>query len=181
MSCTAGDVSHQSMPNDTRRLVKKPKLLKGHCKAHSKFANEHKDMTVEDWKNVVWSNETKINFFGPDGKCHGPECSRSRRVTGSYGRSAGIEDLVDTIREHGRSAVSMETMDSYRLTCKGGPSPYARRARHSHEEDQAHMRGGPGTATKRTKLKEHADGYHSGARETRVKGTVTSQRRRSSV
>ena len=28
-------------------------------------------------------------------------------------------------------------MDSYRLTCKGGSSPYARRARHSHEEDQA--------------------------------------------
>ncbi|KAJ1597734.1 hypothetical protein NDA14_002434 [Ustilago hordei] len=95
--------------------------------------------------------------------CHGPGCSRSRRVTGSYGRSTGIEDLVDTSREHGRSAVSMETMDSYGLTCKGEPS---------------HMRGGPGTATRRTKLKEQAqprrgpssDGYHSGARETRVIG-----------
>ena len=72
----------------------------------------------------------------------------------------------------------METMDSYGLTCKVGPSPDARRARHSHEEDKAQ---GAGTATKRTKLKEHADGYHSGARETRVKGTVTDQRRRSSV
>ncbi|SYW84203.1 putative transposase [Ustilago hordei] len=51
-----------------QRLVKKLKLLKRHCKACFKFANEHKDMTVEDWKNVVWSNETKINFFGPDGK-----------------------------------------------------------------------------------------------------------------
>ncbi|KAJ1037226.1 hypothetical protein NDA10_003776 [Ustilago hordei] len=96
-------------------------------------------------------------------RCHGPGCSRSRRVTGSYGRSTGIEDLVDTSREHGRSAVSMETMDSYGLTCKGEPS---------------HMRGGPGTATRRTKLKEQAqprrepssDGYHSGARETRVIG-----------
>ncbi|KAJ1042850.1 hypothetical protein NDA10_005029 [Ustilago hordei] len=54
-------------------------------------------------------------------------------------------------------------MDSYGLTCKGEPS---------------HMRGGPGTATRRTKLKEQAqprrgpssDGYHSGARETRVIG-----------
>ncbi|KAJ1600205.1 hypothetical protein NDA14_003658 [Ustilago hordei] len=96
-------------------------------------------------------------------RCHGPGCSRSRRVTGSYGRSTGIEDLVDTSREHGCSAVSMETMDSYGLTCKGEPS---------------HMRGGPGTATRRTKLKEQAqprrgpssDGYHSGARETRVIG-----------
>ena len=33
----------------------------------------------------------------------------------------------------------METMDSYRFTCKGGLGPYARRARHSHEEDQAQM------------------------------------------
>nr|CAJ41950.1 hypothetical protein UHO_0227 [Ustilago hordei] len=31
----------------------------------------------------------------------------------------------------------METMDFYRLTCKGGLGPYVRRARHSHEEDQA--------------------------------------------
>ncbi|KAJ1600730.1 hypothetical protein NDA14_003226 [Ustilago hordei] len=76
-----------------------------------------------------------------DGYCHGPGCSRSRRVTGSYGRSTGIEDLVDTSREHGRSAVSMETMDFYGLTCKGGPS---------------HMRGGSSTATRRTKLKEQA-------------------------
>ncbi|KAJ1590153.1 hypothetical protein NDA12_004621 [Ustilago hordei] len=68
------------------------------------------------------------------GRCHGHGCSRSRRVTGSYGRSTGIEDLVEISREHGRSAVSMETMDSYGLTCKGGPS----------------------TATRRTKLKEQA-------------------------
>ncbi|SOV03222.1 uncharacterized protein UDID_18367 [Ustilago sp. UG-2017a] len=81
-----------------------------------------------------------------------------------------------TSREHGRSAVSMETMDSYGFTCKGGAGPYARRAR--HEEDKAQ---GAGTATKRTKLKEHADGYHSGAREMRAKGTITGRRRRSSV
>ena len=31
----------------------------------------------------------------------------------------------------------METMDSYGLTCKGGPGPYVRRARHSHKEDRA--------------------------------------------
>ncbi|SAM83021.1 related to transposase [Ustilago bromivora] len=51
-----------------RRLVKTPKLLKRHYIVCHKFANEHKDMTVEDWKKVVWSDETKINFFGPDGK-----------------------------------------------------------------------------------------------------------------
>ena len=43
--------------------------------------------------------------------CHGPKCSGSRRVAGSYGRSTGIEDLVKISREHGCSAVSMETKD----------------------------------------------------------------------
>ncbi|SPC63740.1 related to transposase [Ustilago sp. UG-2017b] len=52
----------------SQRLVKKPKLLKRHYIAHCKFANEHKDMTVEDWNKVIWSDETKINFFRPDGK-----------------------------------------------------------------------------------------------------------------
>ncbi|SOV07254.1 uncharacterized protein UDID_18756 [Ustilago sp. UG-2017a] len=61
-------------------------------------------------------------------------------------------DLAGTSSRHGQSAVSMETMDM---------------------EDRARMQGGPSTATSRTKLKEHADGYHSGAPETRVKGTVT--------
>ncbi|KAJ1589802.1 hypothetical protein NDA12_001083 [Ustilago hordei] len=72
--------------------------------------------------------------------CHGPGCSRSRRVTGSYGRSTGIEDLVEISREHGRSAVSMETMDSYGLTCKGGPSTAMRRTK---LKEQAQPRRGP--------------------------------------
>ncbi|KAJ1572422.1 hypothetical protein NDA11_003902 [Ustilago hordei] len=131
-------------------------------------------LTSEDaqqWQEAICKELDGLEAMGtwevvdvlPNTRCHGPGCSRSRRVTGSYGRSTGIEDLVDTSREHGRSAVSMETMDSYGLTCKGEPS---------------HMRGGPGTAMRRTKLKEQAqprrgpssDGYHSGARETRVIG-----------
>ena len=32
------------------------------------FALTHKDWTVEDWKRVVWSDETKINRMGSDGK-----------------------------------------------------------------------------------------------------------------
>ncbi|SOV03879.1 uncharacterized protein UDID_19349 [Ustilago sp. UG-2017a] len=47
------------------------------------------------------------------------------------------------------------------------------------KEERAHMRRGP--AKKRTKLKEHADGYHLGAREIRAKGTITGRRRRSSA
>ncbi|KAJ1045364.1 hypothetical protein NDA10_008125 [Ustilago hordei] len=60
----------------------------------------------------------------------------------------GIEDLVDTSREHGRSAVSMETMDSYGFTCKGALSPY--------EEDQAQPRGGPSSKSRRSHEEDQA-------------------------
>ena len=33
-----------------------------------KFANEHKDWTVDDWSRVVWSDETKVNLTGSDGR-----------------------------------------------------------------------------------------------------------------
>ena len=31
------------------------------------FALSHKGWTVEDWKQVIWSDETKINCIGSDG------------------------------------------------------------------------------------------------------------------
>jgi transposase len=31
------------------------------------FAKAHKDWTVEDWKRVLWSDESKINHLGSDG------------------------------------------------------------------------------------------------------------------
>jgi len=34
-----------------------------HHKAHLKFAIAHKDWTIEDWKKVIWSDETKINHL----------------------------------------------------------------------------------------------------------------------
>ncbi|KAJ1574947.1 hypothetical protein NDA12_007812 [Ustilago hordei] len=90
-----------------------------------------------------------------DASCHGPGCSRSRRVMGSYGRSTGIEDLVDTSREHGRSAVSMETMDSYGLTCKGGPSTATRRTK---LKEQAQPRGGPSSRSRHSHEEDQAQG-----------------------
>ena len=32
------------------------------------FALAHKDWTLEDWKCVIWSDETKINCLGSHGK-----------------------------------------------------------------------------------------------------------------
>ncbi|KAJ1038885.1 hypothetical protein NDA10_001702 [Ustilago hordei] len=121
----------------------KPAIMIGYDDEHKawKFYNPDQPASIQ-WSNSAMFHEDKgwsdrqqeavwpvVTVEVKEEGCHGPGCSRSRRVMGSYGRSTGIEDLVDTSREHGRSAVSMETMDSYGLTC---------------------------TATRRTKLKEQA-------------------------
>ena len=46
---------------------KHPLLSAKHHKACLDYAYALKDWTVEDWKKVVWSDETKINHLGSDG------------------------------------------------------------------------------------------------------------------
>jgi transposase len=46
---------------------KKPFLSKKHVQARYKWAKVHEHWTIEDWKKVVWSDETKINIWGSDG------------------------------------------------------------------------------------------------------------------
>jgi len=47
---------------------KRPFLSKKHKKARMDFALTHQHWTLEDWKKVVWSDETKINRLGSDGR-----------------------------------------------------------------------------------------------------------------
>ena len=47
---------------------KKPLLTTRHKRERLDFAVMHKDWTVEDWKRVIWSDETKINHLGSDGR-----------------------------------------------------------------------------------------------------------------
>src|SRR5262249_41918510 len=46
----------------------KPRLSPKNIRDRLKFAKSHKDWTVGDWKQVVWSDETKINRFCSDGR-----------------------------------------------------------------------------------------------------------------
>ena len=48
--------------------AKKPCLEPRHRRERLHFAHRHKDWTVEDWKRVIWSDETKINRKGSDGR-----------------------------------------------------------------------------------------------------------------
>lgn len=58
--------------NNFRSVVKqkRPLLKKIHCETCLKFAQYHANWTVEDWKRVLWSDETKINRIGSDGRVY---------------------------------------------------------------------------------------------------------------
>lgn len=47
-----------------------PLLTKKHWQEHLTFARTHSNWTVEDWKRVLWSDETKINRIGNDGRVY---------------------------------------------------------------------------------------------------------------
>ncbi|KAK3571135.1 hypothetical protein QTP86_001918 [Hemibagrus guttatus] len=47
-----------------------PLLKPVHVRARLKFAKEHLDDPEEDWENVIWSDETKIELFGKNSTCH---------------------------------------------------------------------------------------------------------------
>ena len=49
---------------------KVPMLKLTHHQGQLKFARYHENWTVEDWKRVLWSDETKINHIGSDGKVY---------------------------------------------------------------------------------------------------------------
>ena len=48
--------------------AKKPLLTKQQREARLEFAIHHQYWTLDDWKKVIWSDETKINRLGSDGR-----------------------------------------------------------------------------------------------------------------
>jgi transposase len=74
------DITNRSVSSETVRRElknagmkavvkqKRPLLSKKHRRARLKWAQTHKDWTVEDWKSVAWSDESKVNRLGSDGR-----------------------------------------------------------------------------------------------------------------
>ncbi|KAG1608879.1 hypothetical protein G6F45_013500 [Rhizopus arrhizus] len=48
----------------------KPLLSEVNRRKRLDWALNHVDWTIEDWKRVIWSDETKVNRFGSDGKLY---------------------------------------------------------------------------------------------------------------
>ncbi|CAK9798382.1 Transposable element Tc1 transposase [Anthophora plagiata] len=46
----------------------KPMLSKKNVKARLAFAKKYKDWTIDQWRHVIWSDETKINRISSDGR-----------------------------------------------------------------------------------------------------------------
>ena len=67
---TSQTVRNALKQNDFFSVVKRkcPLLKKAHRLEHLKFARYHENWTVEDWKRILWSDETKINRIGSDGR-----------------------------------------------------------------------------------------------------------------
>lgn len=47
---------------------KKPLLKRKHVLARLRFAQKYENWTIEDWKHVIFSDETKVNRFNSDGR-----------------------------------------------------------------------------------------------------------------
>ena len=68
-------ISNPVPPQTVRNLLKEsglysatkkkvPMLKKAHCHRWLQFSLYHENWTVEDWKRVLWSDETNINQIG---------------------------------------------------------------------------------------------------------------------
>jgi transposase len=69
------DVSTQTVRNALKKAglksavkQKKPFLSKAHQRRRLEFALRHQHWTLEDWSRVVWSDESKVNRLGSDGR-----------------------------------------------------------------------------------------------------------------
>lgn len=50
------------------RPARAPQLLPQHRRARLAFAREYADWTVAEWKDILFSDESRIALRGPDGR-----------------------------------------------------------------------------------------------------------------
>lgn len=75
---------------------KVPLLKRAHVQARLKYANDHLCDSVEDWQNVVWSDETKIELFG---------INSCRRVWREKNAAYSPKNTIPTVKHGGGSLI----------------------------------------------------------------------------
>ena len=70
IDCSVYTVRRALKKSGFRAIVKqkRPRLSAKHVHARLAFALKHQHWTFDDWKRVIWSDETKINRLGSDGR-----------------------------------------------------------------------------------------------------------------
>src|SRR5690349_19495866 len=58
----------KTMGYSCRIKKKKPKLTEKHKKARLEWAKAHESWTSDEWRKVIWSDESKFNLLNSDGK-----------------------------------------------------------------------------------------------------------------
>ncbi|KAJ4944533.1 hypothetical protein JOQ06_013081 [Pogonophryne albipinna] len=81
----------QGLKSCSARCV--PLLKPVHVQARLKFAREHLDDPEEDWENVIWSDETKIELFGT-----GRLIRVKERMNGAMYREIWSDNLLPSAR-----------------------------------------------------------------------------------
>ncbi|KAI4887086.1 hypothetical protein NFI96_028010, partial [Prochilodus magdalenae] len=71
-----------------------PLLKPEHFQAHLKFASEHMDDSEEDWANIMWSDETKIELFGKNS---------TRRVWRKKNAKSHPKNTISTVKHGGKA------------------------------------------------------------------------------
>lgn len=71
--------------------IKKPMLSLKNRKARLHFAKSHQHWTVEDWKKIIFSDETKINRL----------CSDGKKWCWKFPRSGLSDRVIDSTLKHG--------------------------------------------------------------------------------
>lgn len=100
------------------RAPKKPKIKIQNQKRRLQFAKEHKDWTIQDWKKVLFSDETRVNRIGPDPTSsrwyHGAQPSSSRQVRETMAHGGGSIMVWACITPDGAGYITqiLGTMDS---------------------------------------------------------------------
>lgn len=101
-----------------KKVIRRPALKKKHINSRLQFVKKYKEWTEEDWANVVWSDESKINRICSDGMKwvwdDQPGAITTRTVQGTVKFGGGGVSVWSCMSWNGPGYIAMidETLDS---------------------------------------------------------------------